>query len=103
MNTYLVLVSMKTPNKTAVAAIKENITKCADGKADLIWFDSAYFGITIQTNKCAGEIAFMAGVGANTEDLRDILIIEAGQDWYARQETKAANWLKAHVGRPRVA
>lgn len=102
METYLVLASMAKPNKATAEKIKSNLAQAAADAAEPIWFDATYFGIAIQSDKCAREIALLAMAGAKTEDLRDLLIVELGPDWFARAETKAANWLTAHVGRPRL-
>jgi len=102
MSNYLVLASMNKPNKALADQLIAGLAKSAVGNVVTIWFDAAYFGAAMTTDKCASEILYTATKGTKTEDLRDILIVELGHDWNARSESKSANWLMTHLGRPRL-
>lgn len=103
MSSYLVLVSLAKPNKTTANKILSNLQSVSSETASPAWIDSAYIGIPIATDKCARDIWRAAVAGINeTSDLRDLLVVELGQDWLARQDARAAHWLMTHLGSPRL-
>lgn len=62
-------------------------------------------GVFISTDLTALEIwreALQTEKSGELADMRDVLIVEIGQDWAARRDAKAEHWLATHVGSPRV-
>ena len=92
---------LTTMTKQAAASGKkllENIHKI-DTQAKPLWFDASHVGIVLTTHHPAVDIWKLALDGI--PDLNDILIVEIGNDWTARIESKYDHWFTRHVGTPR--
>lgn len=96
---YLMLVSVKKDNMTAVQKALDNLKKTVDKNAQSLWIDSRGIGVFITTGMVASEIraATFQGVSGDFTDIKDAVVIEIGSDWYASDETNIKNWLTAHA------
>lgn len=100
MKQYLVLFSLAAKTAAVANKIVSGLEKIATEPLAKLWFDAAYAGIAITTEKTAAEIYKSATGTLGADLLRDILVIEIGRDWAARQDAKAAHWLATHIGHP---
>ena len=103
---YLVLLSAGKDNLSMVQTIVENIKKTVDSKADPLWIDSKGLGIFVEADLVASEIwsHALSGLGhEQVEAVKDMLILEIGEDWAARRDARTEHWLTRHVGAPRIA
>jgi predicted metal-dependent HD superfamily phosphohydrolase len=100
---FLLLLSASAQDKAALGAINSNITRLIDANAKPLWFDASHAGYFISSPLAAHQIwakALQDIPTKQTENLRDILVLEVGQDYAARSGAKTAAWLNSH-GVPR--
>lgn len=101
MKKYLVLASLAQPNAATGKKVVANIAKISGRAVSPIWFDAAYFGIPVESKLIAADLREVLVDGlTHASDLKDLLIIELGGDWWARPDSVAQHWLSVHVGRP---
>ncbi len=102
---FLVLLSAGKDSLSMTQAIVQNIKKDVDPKSNPLWIDSKGIGILVETELVAASIWNRAIAGLDherSEALKDMLILEVGQDWMARKDAPATHWLTTHVGSPRL-
>jgi hypothetical protein len=99
---YLMLVSASKDNAKAIQDVLANLKNTVDKNASTLWIDSKGIGVFITTDLVAADIRAAAFEGASNDfsDVKDAVIIEVGNDWYASKDTPMKNWLTAHVGAP---
>ena len=101
---YLVLISGATDNAHLMQTLLKNIQKNIDPRATPLWFDSKGIGIFVKTGFVALEIwteALESEKKEELRDIRDVLVVEIGEDWAARRDAKTEHWLSSHAGKPR--
>ncbi|MHA7124251.1 hypothetical protein ACWV16_26470 [Achromobacter xylosoxidans] len=102
---YLVLLSASKDSLAMTQTIVENIRKEVDSRSNPLWIDSKGIGILVESDLVAAAIWSRAIGGLDhdrSEAVRDMLILEIGQDWMARKDAPATHWLATHVGSPRL-
>ncbi len=101
---YLVLLSAANENPALARKVMDNLQAGVDRNAHALWVDGKSAGIFLITSLVASEIRHIALASdkpaRDVSDMRDILILEIGDDWYARKEARAEHWLNAHAGKP---
>ncbi|MGS1109143.1 hypothetical protein ACVCNH_23005 [Achromobacter anxifer] len=102
---FLVLLSASKDSLSMTQAIVQNLKKDVDPKSNPLWIDSKGIGILVETELVAASIWNRALAGLDherSEALKDMLILEVGQDWMARKDAAATHWLTTHVGEPHI-
>lgn len=102
---YLVLVSAGKDNLAMTQAVIQNIQKHVDAKSNPLWIDSKGLGIFVETDLVAWAIQERAISGLKPdllEAFKELLVVEIGEDWFARKDSPMTNWLTKHVGAPRI-
>ncbi|MFE0843159.1 hypothetical protein [Achromobacter insolitus] len=102
---FLVLLSASKDSLSMTQSIVQNLKKDVDPKSNPLWIDSKGIGILVETELVAASIWNRALAGLDherSEALKDMLILEVGQDWMARKDAAATHWLTTHVGYPRI-
>lgn len=102
---YLILVAASKDNLSMTQAIVQNIQKHVDTKSNPLWIDSKGIGIFVQTELVASVIQERAVAGLKKDQLeafKEMLVLEIGEDWFARKDAPTTVWLAKHVGDARI-
>ncbi len=100
---FLLLISVSPATAPTVVAIKGNIERAFGMQAKQLWRDAAHAGYLIHTPLVAGQIGDVVQTGLSNlqvESLKDLLILEIGNDQLTFAESAAGAWLNSH-GVPR--
>jgi hypothetical protein len=103
---YFVLLNLAGKSDITTAAksasiILSNLKKAASQEPRQIWADGAYYGYAVVFSGTARDLWVAACNTLNERlTLKDILIVELGRDWCARNESPADAWLNSHLGSP---
>jgi hypothetical protein len=102
--TFLVLLSLSKVNPKVAKTVWDGLKKNVDPSAAPLWVDSHGAGIFITTDLPAWKAWKTAGVQLSLDDwmdVKDLLVLQVGPDWYARDnQTKPAAWMNARYPKP---
>lgn len=99
MANFLLLISASAADKVALQAINGNITRSIDATAKPLWFDPTHAGYFISCSLVAHQVmskALQDLPPAKTQNLRELMCLEIGDDYWARPDTKISAWLNGH-------
>jgi hypothetical protein len=102
---YLILVAASKDNLSMTQAIVQNIKKHVDTKSNPLWIDSKGIGIFVRTELVASVIQERAVAGLKSdllEAFKELLVLEIGEDWFARKDAPTTQWLAKHIGDARI-
>ena len=94
---FLVLVKMTGKNRPAANALRDRLVQL-DVTCRFAWFDHQGLGALLSVAVPAADIrdALLPASCAEEDALGDLLILEVGPDWWAREESVADAWLGSH-------
>lgn len=100
---FLLLLSISPASAMAAKAVRDNIEGNFGTQAKQLWRDSGHAGYLIHTPLIAAQIGELAQRGLSNlhiESLKDLLILEIGNDQLTFAQSAAGAWLNSH-GVPR--
>jgi len=102
---YLMLIAASRDNLGAVRKLLAASQTRVDPNGHTLWVDSKGLGVTLTTDKSASEVwstlfEFAALEDAEQLSIKDLMIIELGQDWATRPDSPLTHWFTRHLGRP---
>ena len=99
MTRFIVLISLSQDNASVGKTVLANLAQKVDSTCRPQWVDSKGVGIMVSTTLTARDVWAAALAGLSTpqrETLRDMLVLEIGQQSLAWPESKAGAWLNSH-------
>lgn len=99
MTRFIVLISLSQDNASVGTTVHANLARQVDNTCRPQWVDSKGVGIMVSTSLAAREVWAAALDGLAThqrETLRDMLVLEIGQQSLAWPESRAGAWLNSH-------
>lgn len=100
---FLLLLHVDLSTAAAVMAVRDNIERHFGQQAKQLWRDTTHAGYLIHTPLVAAQIGELAQKDLSnlqTESLRDLMILEIGNDQLTFAQSAAGAWLNSH-GVPR--
>lgn len=94
---FIVLVKLTAEDAATARALRTRISQ-VDAACRVAWFDHRGIGAFVSTDLRAAAIRdAVLPIGCAEERLADdLLILQLGPDWWAREESLADAWLGSH-------
>lgn len=102
---FLLLLHVDASTASAVMAARDNITRHFGPQAKQLWRDTTHAGYLIHTPLVAAQIWDVVQMDLSNlqiESLKDLMILEIGNDQLTFAQSAAGAWLNSH-GVPRRA